>query len=163
MTASLAELQKQLDALRLELALLPDASAAVAELNKAGQWTPVPRIAASATGITMSANVGWWVKAGRLVYGGFDFTLSSKGVGVGAFTVAGLPFTPAASSIVGFPACQMSGVSNCAGLSALSSTFVNGTIIDPRTQGAAGHTALTDANLTNTSRFIGTFAYPVAA
>ena len=56
-----------------------------------GNWTPALTLGGSAT--TSITNIGRYTKIGRLVMCMFNLVLTSKGVGVGAAVLTGLPFT----------------------------------------------------------------------
>jgi hypothetical protein len=62
-----------------------------------GTWTPVISFGGDSTGITYAGGangqLGRYTKIGRLVHLDFNVTLTSKGSGVGAIFIQGVPFT----------------------------------------------------------------------
>jgi hypothetical protein len=122
-------------------------------------YTPTLAINGSSAGITYTTQSGSFWEIGNMVYGTAEILLSSKGAGAGGVTVT-LPRTVAAFSSR-TPLVQVLPISGMNGLTGhvLGYGSTNTTNVVLVQMGATGSSALTDAELTNTSRLIYTFAY----
>jgi hypothetical protein len=123
-----------------------------------GTWTPDLQFGGSNTGITYSVQHGAYWSFSNLVVATFDILLTSKGVATGIAEIGGLPFSVSAAEVIsgsviyGLNMLALTGTPTI--LSELGTTK-----IATYTWGATGAANLTDANFTNTSRFIGTVIY----
>jgi hypothetical protein len=126
--------------------------------GRMGTWTPDLRIGGSATGIAYSDRTGKWRAIGDLIYLEFDITLSNKGASAGALTILGLPFAAATGSRGKVEAAIISNGASVTNLAA-SAVTPGASSINLRSQGLTGMSDLTDANLTNSTRIIGSVVY----
>jgi hypothetical protein len=127
-----------------------------------GTWTPALAFGGGSTGMTFSSlRQGYYVKIGRTVTCTFQVQLSNKGSSTGVATLTGLPFTN------GSPAGNYGTltVGYFQSMNNLPNNAFNHTVDDGSsavqlrfaTSGTSGD--LTDANFTNSSRFLGTITY----
>jgi hypothetical protein len=126
-----------------------------------GVWTPGVAFGGASVGVTYTTQEGWFRKTGNQVVVLFRIVLSAKGSSTGSMTVTGLPSQPSAFGPVYGASGGVSGAGNFSGLT--GSLALNGT---PSTSSiavvqsnAAGQTAVTDAQVTNTTTINGTFVY----
>jgi hypothetical protein len=123
-----------------------------------GSWTPVLAFGGSSAGITYSTQTGSFVRIGKLYLIECHIVLTSNGSGTGTATITGVPAafagTPV-SSVIDFAAggSSMTGAPFAVG-SASTLTLVQTT--------AAVRTALTHAEVTDTSNFRISLAYIAA-
>lgn len=127
-------------------------------------WTPALLFGGAATGMTYSAQGGWYSKIGREVLVVGRFTLTAKGSSTGSATISGLPFAAHTDT----PVPSMVGETITAGMAALTSNptvrVTNGaSVLDLHDCGATGVAALDDTNFTNTSVFTFSLKYLAAA
>lgn len=136
---------------------VPSSNANTLDDYEEGTWAVDPRINSSSTGIVVASSTTWYLKIGRLVTVHFDFTLSSKGVGSGPFTVAGLPFALDASG--GRPGAHVACASGGSAMPSLCANYVSANSIIVASQSATVLTQLPSTSVTDTSRFYGTATY----
>jgi hypothetical protein len=124
-------------------------------------WTPVLKFGGAAVGMTYSTQLGSFEITGdRAISAPFKIILTAKGSSVGVATIEGLP-----KPVSGAGGAHGGGVVNysinMAGLGGTTFTSgIEGTSTASIYQsGAAGVTAVTDANFTNTSVIYGTVTY----
>lgn len=117
-----------------------------------GTWTPGISFAGGTTGITYSAQVGWYRKIGSLVAFGARIVLTSKGSSTGQAQVTGLPFATAnVTDQISAIAVAMNTMG--ASVSAPGGTTVaNSTLLNLGNMSAGTFTNLQDTDFTNTSR-----------
>lgn len=124
-------------------------------------WTPVLKFGGAAVGMTYGTQLGSFEITGdRAISAPFKIILTAKGSSVGVATIEGLP-----KPVSGAGGAHGGGVVNysinMAGLG--GTTFTSGvegtTTASIYQSGAAGVTAVTDANFTNTSVIYGTVTY----
>ena len=128
-------------------------------IYKTGTWTPGLTFGGGSTGMTFSDQEGNYTRTGNIVYLSGYFTLTAKGSSTGSALLTGLPFTA-----VNLGAQTESFVFNSAGNMASLTSVPTGTVNDNATTvsfnhwGAAGTSALTEANFTDTTtvKFSGT-------
>jgi hypothetical protein len=126
-----------------------------------GSWTPEIRFGGNATGVTYSANRnGRYTKIGRIVTVSFFMDITNKGSSTGSLTVVTLPFVPYNAGgypyYVGTVANESDMASMPTGVFCLAWSDSNLYI---RSNSATGWTAVTNSNLTNSSRFYCTITY----
>ncbi len=123
-----------------------------------GTWTPDLTFAGVNTGITYSTQSGAYWKFSGLVVATFDILLTSKGAATGIAEIGGLPFSVSAAEIIS--GSVIYGL-NLAGLTSTPTILseLGTTKIAAYNWGATGAANMTDANFTNTSRFIGCVIY----
>lgn len=133
-----------------------------------GTWTPVIGGAGGTSGQTYSAQEGWYVKLGRMVYVGFNVQLSAKGTITGNVQIQGLPFPSAATPPAENAYCTTgfnSLVNNTIAITGFQ--LINTSIIALFAQTAAATasfgTPVVTADLNNTSHFAGTCIYRAAS
>ncbi|WP_442583173.1 hypothetical protein ACSBOB_14945 [Mesorhizobium sp. ASY16-5R] len=123
---------------------------------QSGTWVPDLRIGGVGTGITYGARLGTYMVWEDSVSIDWDITLTSKGSNTGPVSVAGLPFD------------QDEDTANTVGMTVLSATSgltgtplcrVANTVIEYDQSSATGAVSLTNAALTNTTRFRGSAVY----
>ncbi len=123
-----------------------------------GTWTPTVIIGGSSVGVTYGSQVGKYFQVGTLIIATFDITLTSIAALVGDVEIGGLPVNLTTLEVTGgsIQYCE-----NMLLLSSLPSVWPE--IGTPRVAlyntTAAGSTALTQANFTNTTRIVGTAIY----
>lgn len=110
-----------------------------------GSWTPVVTFGGASTGITYSTQVGKYQQIGDVVIATANIILTSKGSATGFAAIAGLP--------VSAPNIGVASISYYADMGTMSAATgaATGTSINLYNAGAAGSSALTDANFTNTT------------
>jgi hypothetical protein len=133
---------------------------------RSGDWTPIIGGATSETGQAYTRQVGRWTLTGSQLTGYADVILSTRGTIVGNLRIKGLPFQiPSTVTAKGANACLYSGlntnwvqvlVTPASGTSTMS-------VLGSTAAATSNLTALTTADLTNTSRFIFSFSYEVAS
>lgn len=130
---------------------------------RTGSWTPVIGGAGGTSGQAYSVQQGRYVKVGGLVWVKFTVTLSTEGTITGDAQIQGLPFTQVNESSIGGVV-----IGNFASL-ATNWIWVGGTgvanstaiAILGRQSAGASATALTAADIGDTSRLDGSFLYQV--
>ncbi len=134
---------------------VPDYSAGSATT---GTWTPDLQFGGVNTGITYSTQAGAYWKFSGLVVATFDILLTSKGAATGIVEIGGLPFSVSAAELIS--GSVIYGL-NLAGLTSTPTILseLGTTNIATYIWGATGAANMTDANFTNTSRFIGAVIY----
>jgi len=124
-------------------------------------YTPVLKIGGSTTGITYSAQSGEYYEIGNLVFGNVRLTLSSKGAQTGVVTVT-LPRSVGAYTANNIVPSVLA-YANFTGLTGVVQAFINNATSDYLTlvqSDATGTATFNQANLTDTSDMLITFAYP---
>ena len=125
-----------------------------------GTWTPTITFGSGSTGITYSAQEGYYTRIGDVVHLEGNITLTATGTDTGTAKIEGLPFTARNTTDSG-STLVMGRASNMASLTSafnglINNNTTNATLYD---WGAAGSTGLTEANFTATTqiRFSGTY------
>lgn len=138
---------------------VPSAGANDLDDYEEGTFTPTLTFGGGSTGLTFSAQVGRYVKIGRVCVFQINLVLSAKGSSSGNVTLGGLPFTSTAAtnaygcySVFGDVLTSISG-----GLMAYTAPSSTGINLRQSVTGTA--TVLTEANLNNTSQIIISGAY----
>jgi hypothetical protein len=129
-----------------------------------GTWTPTMTFNASSTGVTYSAQSGWYVKIGQmvLIYG--RITLTSNGSGVGTARIASLPFSSLNLAGVTVPGPSLrllaGGSAATAVFPCVDSNTTTAALLIP---GAVTVAVATDTNITDTASFDFQMVYQAAA
>jgi hypothetical protein len=134
-----------------------------------GTFTPALKFGGGTTAITYDASgeVGTYTKIGNNVYIFIYIRLTNKGTDTGNATIGGLPFTVASNTANGRGSISAvdfsdmtSSLYNVLGLVlAADGSPANEILLRGLTAAAASTTALTDADLSNTSRLCLSFSY----
>lgn len=146
----------------------PSTSANILDDYEETTWTPVIGGTGGTSGQTYAANgqIGSAIKIGKLVVVQFYVELTAKGTVTGSVQIEGLPFTAqATTNLFSMGALEWNG---------LNTTWVNvalrlaqgatAAVVEGTAVAASGNvTALTTADLTNATRFIGTLCYRAQA
>lgn len=141
----------------------PSASANVLDDYEEGPWTPTVGGAGGQSGQVYSVQVGTYVKIGQLVMASFAVTLSTLGTITGQVQIQGLPFASQNLSGARFTCAPFWVNTNTAFVLVLGVMLENVSAIS--LNGATAATTnmtgvnLAQADLTNTSRFVGTIVY----
>jgi hypothetical protein len=121
-----------------------------------GVWTPALNFGGAAVGITYGTQSGTFIQIGKLVIAHFNIILTSKGVSVGAATLAGLPATcgalDGAVAVSSHAAMATSNVFECAVSNGTTSMFLG-------KGNAVASAALADTDFTNTTTIRGVATY----
>jgi hypothetical protein len=125
-----------------------------------GTWTPSITFGGGSTGITYSAQEGYYTRIGDVVHIEGNLTLTAVGSDTGTAKLEGFPFT--SRNTTDSAACiNFSRAQNMASLTSQINGFLtnNTTAATLYDWGAAGSTGLTEANFTATTqlRFSGTY------
>lgn len=121
-----------------------------------GTFTPTLRFGGASVGMTFSVQSGRYTKIGRSVRVEIELRLTAKGSSTGAVTIAGLPFTAAASPVVG----GMPLASSMASVTVpMFDVNASATTLNMYDFAASTANQMTDANFTNTSVLVISFAY----
>jgi hypothetical protein len=133
--------------------------------DPAGSWTPVVTYGGASVGVTYTTQQGRYEKIGRRLFFSLYVQLSSKGSSTGNMSITGLPVASAASGVL--TSHSISVIANSVGATvgdtALSADIAAGSTGVRAFKEVAGFaTQLTDADCTNTSRFIITGHYETA-
>jgi hypothetical protein len=134
------------------------ATANLADVTGVTNWTPGIAFGGGTTGITYTAQLGRYVKIGKVVVADFDITLSAKGTSTGAATITGLPF----SSDLNMTATGSMGFYNnvtWAAVPVVLSLATNSTAVNIEHQTTTTILTEADTAFTNTSRIVGTISY----
>jgi hypothetical protein len=128
-----------------------------------GTWTPIFGGSGGESGQVFDIQTANYSKVGRMVYASFDVRLSTLGTITGSVQIKGLPFTSANQSGMGGYLSFWSGMTTSYVNLYLANT-PNSTAVD--VYGLTGAStsvgaALTQANLSATSRLYGTIVYQV--
>lgn len=122
-----------------------------------GSFTPAITFGGGSTGVTYSAQSGFYVKIGTLIWARARITLTNKGTSTGIIKITGFPFTSANwySAFVGFGS-NWTGLTGC-----LMMHIESGTSQLSVRQSAAGGSSgsLTDTSVTNTMDLMVSVAY----
>jgi hypothetical protein len=123
---------------------------------QSGTWVPELQINSSSVGITYSARSGTYTLLEDRVSIDWDITLSSKGSVAGGTTMVGLPFSQdtSESQSVGTTV-----ITDAIGLTGVPLCRVTDSVIGYQQSSATGLASLTNAALTNTTRFRGSAVY----
>lgn len=116
-----------------------------------GTFTPAIALGGATTGITYGNQTGTYTKIGNVVCYHLNILLTNKGVATGNLSITGLPFTSAATELLVTPSQinTFTGiVGHVSGLVDASAT----TISNIGYLGTGTFAAITDLNVTNTSR-----------
>lgn len=138
----------------------PAAQNATSEANtlddyEEGSWTPAFSFGGGTTGITYSAQSGFYTKIGRFVIATFDVIMTSKGTDTGAAKITGLPF-----ALAGQGSLNVALYLGHTGLTGAYRGYVtSGPAVQLQQEGAAATANLTDAELTNSGRLLATITY----
>lgn len=124
-----------------------------------GLWVPQLQIGGATTGIVASTATGNWQLVGRVLTLNYKIILTSKGALTGSLTIGGLPFPPGGNALDG--SCgPIAYVQNFVGLTGAIMAYArNSATLGILQAGAAGTSAVTDANLANNSYFYGAISY----
>lgn len=152
--------------------VFPATQAASANVNtlddyEEGSWTPTITLGGAAVGLTYGAQLGRYTKIGNKVTCFFDVTLTALGSSTGAVVLNGFPFVAADLAL------GMKIVSTDVCWSAFAAATFSNLVISMRTadgisaalSGTGGGTtaldalAITQANLTSTTRLSGNITY----
>ena len=124
-------------------------------------WTPLLTFAGGSTGQSMSVRSGSYVKIGKVVHLFFSLTLAVKGSSTGDLWLEGFPFTVAANNV---GSGVLKSADNFTGLTGPLTIDVRASttraFIGQWT--STGTSAVTDANVTNTSSLFGMVTYHAA-
>lgn len=124
-------------------------------------WTPVFTLAATPATQT---SYGHFTITNQHVTAYFDIALSAKGAGAGNATITGLPYTAAneTNTMLGMGACgYYANVTTVTGAPTFS-VAKNTAVIDCWDNGAGASTALTNSDITDTTRLVGWVTYRIA-
>jgi hypothetical protein len=126
-----------------------------------GSWTPEIRLGGASVGVTYSGNRnGRYTKIGRIVTVSFFMELTNKGSSTGSLTVVTLPFVPYNAAgypyYVGTVANESDMASMPTGVFGLAWGDSN---VYVRSNSSTGWNAVTNSNLTNSSKFYCTITY----
>jgi hypothetical protein len=128
-------------------------------------WVPVIGGSGGTSGQAYAAQIGTYIKVGRLVIAWFDVTLSTLGTVTTVAQIQGLPFTAAnVGAVIGSTISFWAGTSsNFVQLSPL--VIPNTTTANLFGATAAGATLanVVQADLSNTTRLVGVLVYPATA
>lgn len=118
---------------------------------KEGTWTPVLKFGGGTTGITYSVQIGNYIRIGIGVFVQGYFGLSSKGSSTGAATIAGLPFTPNATT--NHYTLGVAAPNTCSGITGgiFSYVFPNNTALQLYMTNTGTFSAIADTNFGNSS------------
>lgn len=120
-----------------------------------GTWTPALAFGGASVGVTYGTRAATYTKVGRFVHAGFDITLTAKGSSTGTATIEGLPFT--VTTVTG--TASFGFYQNLSGLTGALTGSAGGTSLTLRQHAAASAGTVTDANLTNTTRLVGSITF----
>jgi hypothetical protein len=113
-----------------------------------GSWTPVLTFGGGSSGLTYSAQNGAFHRIGTVVIAQIGMVLTAKGSSTGSASIAGLPYTVAATTGSEIPsAVNFTGLTGTLHLL----TTAGGTSITFRQTTSTGAATLTDAAFTNTT------------
>jgi hypothetical protein len=127
-----------------------------------GTWTPALDGGGSGTGVTYSAQVGYYSLTNNAVTINGQFTLSNKGATTGATAIVGLPFTAIGASTLRIPV-TVTGTSLASGANNIVGEIVGASNqINLFVYSSGSLAPLTDASFTNTSRISINATYLVA-
>lgn len=115
-----------------------------------GSWTPTVAFGGSSTGVTYSAQVGRYVKIGRVLFISGGLALTNNGSGTGDMTIGGFPFTTDSAVLqYSLPAANWSGTSSIVGN---VTVYLDASVTTAKVSmsGATGSPLLSDTNFTNT-------------
>lgn len=126
----------------------PSSDANTLDDYEEGTWTPTIEFGGGSTGITYSAQGGYYTKVGNLVNVIGNTTLSAKGSSTGNVTVAGIPFSPSTTQTPATIGLAL----NFASLTSTVSGQLAPNIMGLYNTGATGISSLNHNNFTNTSR-----------
>lgn len=126
-----------------------------------GTWMPMIAIGGSTSGIVQTLFAGSYQVSNRAIMASFAIALSSKGKNIGEVTIQGLPLAGTDDLTKGAGGGVVTLYQNLVGLTGLPIVGVQGgtTTARLRQAGPADSTALTDANLSNTTMLQGTITY----
>jgi len=124
-------------------------------------WSPNLQFGGANVGITYSQQAGYYVRIGRVVHIGFNITLTSKGVSVGAATFSNLPVTVTASTPAVYLGVWGGSLACSAGYTFPQTAVTVGTTVLQFTQyhPTLGNGTITDTNFTNTTVVYGSIWY----
>jgi azurin len=140
----------------------PSANANALDDYEEGTWTPLISGTGGATGQTYSTQVGQYLKIGRQVWAAFNVQLSAKGTITGDLDIRGLPFTPenvsAANSggAIGYWANLNTNIVFMSGFIVVNDPAMR---LTAATGAQATLTAMSTANVTNTTQLVGSIWY----
>jgi hypothetical protein len=124
-----------------------------------GTWTPTIEFGNGTTGITYTAQAGYYTKVGNLVVATCYVQLANKGSSVGSAELEGLPFTSSNETIAFFPATFRPRLISFADMF-IGYVFNNTTTLGLEEVTNAGiQTALTNADFQNGSNFMVSVSY----
>jgi hypothetical protein len=125
-------------------------------VGRSGEWTPELRFGGATTGITYVSRRGNWSRFGQFVFFDFEVRLSSKGTAIGNAEIHGLPYgAPTNRPISAYPTYAIAmAMAADAQLEFLGygASGIKSMILRQRTNTTTS--TVTDANFTDTSRFI---------
>jgi hypothetical protein len=127
-----------------------------------GTFTPTVNFAGSAVGLTYSSQVGFYTRIAKRVFFTLQVTLSAKGSSTGVLNISGLPFTANASLLSPVSMWATSLTSGVGDTMLMADVSSGGTSVRISKIAAGLFTQLTDADLTDTSRFVVNGSYEVA-
>ena len=127
-------------------------------------WTPVLGGSGGTSGQTYTTQVGTYVKIGQLVVAQFAITLSAKGTITGNCEIQGFPFT---SNGTGFTWTDIYWETLATswvkiGIRMLTSAVI-ASVLGTTAAGGSSATALTTADINNTTQMVGTLVYRATA
>lgn len=144
----------------------PSSGANTLDDYEEGTWTPVLGGAGGTSGQTYGTQVGSYIKIGKLVMAYFDLTLTAKGTITGNCQISGLPFAADSGGtlVASFSVAFVGLVSTWAQVMGiiLASTSV-APLIGMTVPAVSNNTALTTADIANTTVVRGTIVYRASA
>lgn len=127
-------------------------------------WTPVIGGSGGTSGQAYSAQIGWYIKIGRIFIGAFDVRLTTKGTITGTVEIQGLPL--AAGNQPGGLCFIPFWTTTTSSFISLGGTITSGgqaITLYGQTAGATSSTTLATADIADTTRLIGAVLYRTAS